>query len=437
MTEREKRVQWFMKSRFGLFLHWGLYAIHGYGEWMMSEKNMSAKEYEERYFSQFNPVDFNPELWAQKAKEAGMEYAVLTAKHHDGFCLFDSKYTDYKVTNTPFKRDIVKEYVDAFRKAGIKVGLYYSLLDWHHPNYPKYDDMYHPMRGNEKYKDEKVNFDNYLDYMHNQVKELVTNYGKIDILWFDFSYDGKRNEDWRATELIKMVRTYQKDVLIDNRLETSGEGFGSIITKEPAFFSGDFASPEQIIPGEGIVNELGNPVPWELCTTMNNNWGYNMNDSLYKPSWLLIRKLVECVSKGGNVILNVGPDAKGNFNAQSLSILKDFATWMDKNSASIKGCGNAYLPKPDWGRYTKNGNHLYAHVFEPPIGPLALPGIKSEDIVSMHYLENGVAVEKGDSWITKAYEGVAFASLGPIPHFSYPLLNEIDTVVDIELRNKK
>lgn len=435
MSDMFTRTQWFRQERFGMFIHWGLYAIPARGEWIMSEERIPVNEYE-KYFEEFNPVDYDPRTWARLAKEAGMKYVVLTAKHHDGFCLFDSKLTDYKSTNTRCKRDLVREFVDAVRAEGLKVGLYYSLIDWHHENFPKYSDLNHPMRGNEAYKDEKIDFDDYLKYMHGQIEELVTNYGKIDILWFDYSYENLRGEAWKATELMRMVRSHQPDVIIDNRLETSGEGFGSIINETPNYFCGDFASPEQIIPPEGITNVNGNPVPWELCTTMNNNWGYNPADKLYKPTSLLIRKLVECVSKNGNMILNIGPDARGNINAESTQILKELAAWMSKNSASIYGCGAADMPKPEWGRYTKCGNKLYAHIFEAPIGPLALIGVDSSKIDHIRRLADGSEVLRGESWITKAYDGIAFVCLGSIPHFTYPLPDPADTVLEITLKEE-
>ncbi len=225
--EIRERTKWFMEARFGMFIHWGLYSIPAKGEWMMSEAEMSVSEYKQ-YFDLFDPVDYNPREWVRLAKEAGMQYAVLTAKHHDGFCLFDSALTEYKATNTKAGRDLVREFVDACREEGrdlvrefvdacreegIRVGLYFSIIDWSHPDFPKYGDRQHPMRNNEAYKDEKIDFDRYLEYMHGQVKELVTNYGKIDILWFDFSYDDMCGEKWKATELIKMVRKYQPDVI--------------------------------------------------------------------------------------------------------------------------------------------------------------------------------------------------------------------------------
>ena len=191
------------------------------------------KEYE-KYFDLFDPVDYNPREWVRLAKEAGMKYAVLTAKHHDGFCLFDSKLTDYTAVHTKAGRDLVREFVDACREEGLRVGFYFSIIDWHHPDFPKYGDRQHPMRNNESYKDEKIDFDRYLDYMHAQVKELVTNYGKLDLLWFDFSYDDMCGEKWRASELIRMVRKYQPDVIIDNRLEGSGEDLRQHCERKPA-----------------------------------------------------------------------------------------------------------------------------------------------------------------------------------------------------------
>jgi alpha-L-fucosidase len=188
VEERNRRTQWFRQARFGLFIHFGLYAIPARGEWVMSNERLSKRDYQS-YFQEFNPVHYNPRAWAKAAKAAGMKYAVLTAKHHDGFCLFDSAYTDYKATKTPAGRDLVAEFLSAFREEGLRVGLYYSLLDWHHPDYPHFGDRHHPMRDNPEYQGLTHDFTRYLDYLHGQVRELCTNYGQLDILWFDFSYD--------------------------------------------------------------------------------------------------------------------------------------------------------------------------------------------------------------------------------------------------------
>ena len=244
-----------------------------------------------------------------------------------------------------------------------------------------------------------------------------------------------RGEAWKATELVRMVRKHQPDVIMDNRLEVGGEGFGSIVNEVPEEYCGDFASPEQIIPPEGIRNVVGQPVPWELCTTINNNWGYNPHDLVYKSGTLLIHKLVECVSKGGNMILNVGPDALGRVDAKSQQVLREIGDWMERNSASIYGCGNANRPKPEWGWYTQNGNKLYAHVLEAPIGPLALTGVSKEEIKHIRCLADGSEVPLRDSWIVQSYAHIPFVSFGELLHFSYPLPDPVDTVLEITLKD--
>ena len=419
--EIKERTKWFMDARFGMFIHWGLYSIPACGEWVMSQKEMTIEEYR-KYFEQFDPVDYDPTTWVRLAKEAGMKYVVLTAKHHDGFCLFDSKLTDYKATNTKAGLDLVREFVDACREEGLKVGLYFSIIDWHHPDFPKYGDRQHPMRNN-------------VAYMHGQVKELVTNYGKLDLLWFDFSYDDMTGEKWKATDLIKMVRHYQPDVIIDNRLEGAGDNHGSIATEHPLIYSGDFASPEQIIPPKGVCDVNGEPIPWELCATMNNHWGYCNFDHQYKTPEMLVRKLVECVSKGGNMILNVGPDAKGNIPQESVEILREVGNWMSKNKESIYGCGISNFEKPDWGRYTQKDNVIYAHVYETPLGALPLYGISPEQLAEITYLADGSEVKRGEAWNTALYTDVAFVSFGEDPVFTYPLPDERDTVLKIQLKN--
>ena len=430
MAEIRERVRWWQGARFGMFIHWGLYSIPASGEWVMSEKEMTVEEYH-KYFELFNPVDYDPKKWVRTAKGAGMKYIVLTAKHHDGFCLFDTAYTEYKSTNTKIGRDLVKEFVEACREEDVRVGIYFSLIDWSHPDFPKYGDRQHPMRNNAAYKNEKINFDNYLTFMHNQVREIVTNYGKLDLLWFDFSYDELCGEKWKATDLINMVRRYQPDVIIDNRLEGSGEDHGSLVTGKPTVYSGDFVSPEQIIPTKGVTDINGNLLPWELCATMNNHWGYCNYDFEFKPAEMIIRKLVECVSKGGNFILNVGPDARGNIPNESLDILGEIGEWMDKNSESIYGCGQCALPKPEWGRYTSNGDTIYAHVFEAPLGALPLTGVNPKELVGIYYLSNGSEMKRGEAWNTAMYTDVAFASFGENPVFTYPLPDKTDTVLKI------
>lgn len=432
LTEREKRVKWFQEARFGMFIHWGLYAIPARGEWVRNRENISNEDYD-FLAEEFTAEKYNPKEWALAAKNAGMKYAVLTAKHHDGFCLFDSKWTDYTSMHAACKRDLVREFLEAFREQGIKVGLYYSLLDWHHPDYPHYGDWYHPMRNNENHKGRKHDFSKYIEYMHGQIEELVSNYGKIDIMWFDFSYGDMCGEKWQAEKLMKMVRKYQPDILCDNRLEGSGESSGSIKTLEPSLYAGDFACPEQMIPPCGVVNEAGDLLPWETCMTLNLHWGYHAEDSHYKSARLVIRSLVECVSKGGNLLVNVGPNAKGEIPQESLKILQEVGEWMRKNGESIYGCTMAELLKPEWGRWTKRGNVLYAHILEEQVGAIALTELKGK-IKSIRLLADGSERKETDYWNLLEYPEISFFHLYPSTGCSYPLPDERDTVVRIELK---
>ena len=426
----KQRIKWFQHDRFGMFIHWGLYSIPARGEWVRSVEKTTNEEYQ-KYFDAFDPTGYDPREWARLAKHAGMKYAVMTAKHHDGFCLFDSKLTDYKATNTKARRDLVGQYIDAFRECGIKVGLYYSLIDWHHPDFPHFGDRNHPVRDNENFRDhaKDEDFGRYLDYMHGQVRELCTNYGKIDILWFDFSYDQMSGEKWRAIELVRMVRSLQPDVIIDNRLEASGEGFGSLLSGDPVEYSGDFVSPEQIIPPEGIVDRNGEPVAWEACVTLNNNWGYAAHDHAWKSSATVVRKLVECVSKGGNLLLNVGPDAKGRIPKESAAILSEVGDWMQLNSASIYGCGASGVPRAPWGAVTESDDAVFLHVFEDTVGPVPLKGLDIKDFTILYFEGSGAEIRLSPSWTTGNYPDYLYIPIGPDTFGSYALPDKTDTVI--------
>lgn len=410
----EKRMQWFVQARFGMFIHWGLYAVPARGEWVRSNERMPEEKYMP-FFREFDPSAADPKAWVQAAKEAGMGYVILTAKHHDGFCLFDSELTDFKSTNTPMGRDIVREFLEAGREAGLKVGLYYSLIDWHHPDFPHHGDRYHPMRSDPAASNEERDFERYLAYMHGQVKELCTRYGRLDVLWFDFSYNQLRGEAWRANELADMVRTLQPGILLNNRLEVSGEGFGSLAQGEPAPCHGDFVSPERMVPPEGLFDPQGRPLYWETCTTMNHSWGYCAGDTWYKPAPLLLKKLVECVSKGGNFLLNVGPDGNGRIPRQAMDTLKYLGQWMQINGESIRGCGPSGMEKPEWGRITRRENVLYLHIYENALGPLPLYGIPAEKIRAMRLLQDGREIPLFVSWVHSDYPDMAFADLGLDP----------------------
>jgi len=418
--ERAARTEKFLQDRFGMFIHWGLYAIPARGEWVRNAERISNEDYQP-YFDEFDPTRYDPRQWAALAKQAGMKYAVMTAKHHDGFCLFDTQLTEYKAANTPAGRDLIREYVDAFRAEGIKVGFYYSLLDWHHPDYPKYSDSIHPMRENEAYKDEKIDFSKYVEYLHGQVRELLTNYGRIDIIWFDFSYGEMSGEKWEAERLVKMVRELQPGIIIDNRLGGDGK------LADPPIHAGDFESPEQFIPSAGVTDELGRPVPWEACMTLNDHWGYHSKDKNYKTAQNVIHMLIECASKGGNLLLNVGPNAKGEIPKESIAVLERVGGWMRENGGSIYGCGIAGAPKPEWGRYTQRGKTLYAHVFERGVGSFRFDGLGGK-VKKVRLLMDGSELQLKQPWNARGNTVDAFVHFG-----TAELPEPLGTVVELEM----
>ncbi len=424
MLSKEERVKWFMDARFGMFIHWGIYSIPARGEWIRSHEKITIEAYQ-KYFEEFNPTNYDPQGWAKVSKDAGMKYAVMTSKHHDGFCLFNSKLTDYKSTNTTANRDLIEEYVESFRNEGLKVGFYYSLLDWHHEHYPIYTDRHHPMRANEMFKDKHIDFNKYVEYLHGQVKELLTNYGKIDIIWFDFSYDDMTGEKWSATKLVNMVRELQPDTIIDIRLG------GNLRIKTPEIYAGDFITPERVIPPECILNEDGQPIPWESCITLNDHWGYCANDMDYKTPKQIIRTIVECVSKNGNLLLNGGPNAKGEITEPSLNVLSEVGKWMKKNGESIYGCGMSKFPKPEWGRFTQNGNNLYAHVLDTDSITNLLNFWKFDGkIKSARLLADGSELKVGG--VKQFYSQYLGGLSIKLPNSKH--LDDVDTVIKLELK---
>ena len=369
--EKDKRMAWWREARFGLFIHWGLYAIPAgewkgetrHAEWILTTAQIPVKEYE-KFAPRFNPAKFAPEEWVKTAKDAGMKYIVITSKHHDGFCLFDSEKTDYDVMEaTPFKQDIMKELADECRKQGIKMCWYHSIMDWHHPDYL-------PRRNWETRSAEGADFDRYVEYMKGQVKELLTNYGEIGLLWFDGEWEHTWTRD-RGIDLYDYVRSIAPDVIINNRVGKGRAGMAG--TYDPETAPGDYGTPEQEIPATGLAYD------WETCMTMNDHWGYNKNDRNWKSTEDLIQKLVDIVSKGGNFLLNVGPTSEGFFPQESITRFKAMGEWMRKNGTSIYGTTASQFEKLEWGRSTTNGNTLYLHVFEwPEDRKLLVPGLVSK-----------------------------------------------------------
>jgi len=414
-NEIMKRTQWWREARFGMFIHFSVFSLGA------DRGKMTVEQYQ-KYVDAFNPIDFDAKKWAKIAKQAGMKYAVLTAKHHEGFCLFDSKLTDYKISKQFGGRDIVREFLDAFRAEGIKVGLYYSIIDWHHPDYPNVGN--HPQAGNPEWSKKSYNWDNYLKYMHGQIEELVRDYGKIDIMWYDYSFDEYTGEKWKATELIKMIRKYQPDMIIDNRLEGDGSSF--------TLKWSDFVTPEQSIPNESPKDEQGRVLPWETCLTSNNEWSYNLNDDHWKSAELLIQSLIRCVSNDGNFLLNVGPDAKGNIPEPCVNILAQVGEWMQKNGESIYGCGSCALPMQNWGCYTQKGNTIYAHWMYPYVGPINIKGINNK-VKMVTLLSTGVELPTEKNWWGSKGDDNFFINFDKPIWYTFPQPDKASSVIKIEM----
>jgi alpha-L-fucosidase len=369
--QRDTRMAWWREARFGLFIHWGLYAIPAgkwkgetnHAEWILTTAQIPIDQYE-KFALQFNPTAFNAAEWVRYAKEAGMKYIVITSKHHDGFCLFDSKHTDYDVIDaTPFKRDILKELAEECQKQGLKMCFYHSIMDWHHPDYL-------PRRVWESRSADGADFERYVDYMKKQVAELLTNYGDLGVLWFDGEWEHTWEEE-RGRDLYMYVRSFQPDIIINNRVGKGREGMAG--TYDPETSVGDFGTPEQEIPATGLDYD------WETCMTMNDHWGYNKNDYNWKSEKDLIRKLVDIASKGGNFLLNVGPTAEGRFPTPSIDRLQAMGKWLSINGEGIYGTTASRFESLEWGRSTTKSKKLYFFVFDwPSDGNLLVPGLLTE-----------------------------------------------------------
>lgn len=373
---RAPDVAGLMRDRLGLFIHFGLYALAGRHEWVQSFERIHPDDYR-RYFDRFDPDLFDAADWARQCQNAGMRYAVLTTKHHEGFCLWDSAYTDYKITNTPFGRDLVAEFVTAFRAAGIKIGFYHSLLDWHHPDFVI--DGHHPLRDAPDLGELNTGRDmaRYRAYLHDQVRELLTRYGKIDYLFYDFSYpahqqphifNNKGAADWESAELMAMTRELQPGIVINDRLDLPG----------------DLVTPEQYQPSEPMrrpqgpdddPTDGGQLVAWEACQTINGSWGYFRDNTEFKSPDLLVRMLVDGVSKGGNLLFNVGPTGRGSFDPASAQTLAELGAWMRLHERAIIGAGPSEFAAPPDCRYTQRGDRLYLHLFAWPHQHVHLPGL--------------------------------------------------------------
>jgi alpha-L-fucosidase len=376
-ARRDARMQWFREARFGLFIHWGVYSVPagvwdgkpapGTGEWIQSGAKIPASQYA-KLPAQFNPVKFNAREWVALAKNAGMKYIVITSKHHDGFAMYPSALTGWSIKSTPFGRDPLKELADACRDAGLKLCFYYSIMDWHHPDYT-------PRKPWNDLATSPPDLDRYTAFLKGQLKELLTGYGPVGILWFD----GEWEDSWtreRGIDLCNYVRALQPDIIVNNRVGKARAGMAGMDTGSERL--GDYGTPEQNIPAKGF----GPGVDWESCMTMNDTWGFKKQDHNWKSTTTLVRNLVDCASKGGNYLLNVGPTDEGLIPQPSVDRLQEIGRWMAVNAEAIHGTtASPFDRQLPWGRCTSKTSPttttLYLHVFDwPADGRLTVAGLK-------------------------------------------------------------
>ena len=365
---------WFKDAKFGIFVHWGLYALHGtntkgpYVSWAMENEQIPVAEYAP-YADQFNPTAFDADAWMKMVRRAGAKYMTFTSKHHEGFSMFDSALTDYDSMDRAANRDIVGELVTAARANNVKISFYYSTLDWYQPDF-------------------KADLPKYIDeFMFGQVRELCTNYGPIDGLWFDGEWDHPA-ETWRAEELVRMIRTLQPDALINDRL---GKGVRGITPLA------DFYTREQMSEiGEKTEAEEKEARPWEACLTIGTSWGYRRDDGATKSSTELIRTLVDVVSRGGNLLLNVGPKPDGTIPEHLVARLNDIGAWLEKNGESIYGTRKANGVAASSGKLTAKEDTLYLHLESRDAEAVTLTGLK-RPIKSAKLLETGEALTVDDA----------------------------------------
>jgi len=353
--DRARRMRWWHEAKFGMFIHFGLYSLIGRHEWAMEMEGIPVAEYE-KLAKQFNPKPNAAREWARLAKHAGMKYMVMTTKHHEGFCLFDTEFTDYCAPKQACGRDLVAEFVEAARAEGLRVGFYYSLMDWHHPD------------GARCAEDEDAR-KRFVKYIHGQVRELMTNYGKIDILWYDVPWPLDA-EGWESAKMNRMVRELQPDIIINNR---SG-------------LPEDFSTPEQHVKGEPAGRA------WEACMTMNDSWGYHKADDNWKTPKQILRYLITCTRDGGNYLLNIGPKPDGSVPEESVRILNTIGGWMDKYGHTIYGAEPCDVKRSCFANFTRKGNTLYVHVYFWPGKEWAIGGLRTK-VLSAKLLPEGEPVE--------------------------------------------
>jgi len=355
-------IHWAPCSQRGWELSWPL--VGGVGA-LPDSQNVEVAEYHSTAQT-FNPVNFDPRAWARHAKRAGMRYGALTTKHHDGFAMFHTRESDYSIEHTPFKRDIVREYAEAFRAEGLRVGLYFSLIDWRHPDYPAFTDADKPYRFGQYRRSTPEQWERFTRFIFAQIRELLTNYGKIDLLWFDGGWE-RTPDEWKSRELEKMIRELQPGIVINDRLPGCG----------------DYETPEQAVPPKPPARA------WEACMTMNNSWGYNPSDRHYKSARNLVHTLCEVAASGGNLLLNVSPRGDGTLPPEQVERLEAIGSWMQRNGESIAGTRPGLEPWQFYGPSTRRDNRVYLHLLMRPYESVSVRGVKVRHLKSATVLGSG------------------------------------------------
>jgi alpha-L-fucosidase len=354
-ADRIRRMQWWHEARFGMFIHWGLYSVLGRHEWVMENEGIPVTEYEQ-LAKRFQPKPNAARTWARLAKEAGQKYMVMTSKHHEGFCNFDTKLTIYCAPKQGAGRDLVREYVEAARAEGLRFGFYYSLMDWHHPD------------GARCANDEEAR-KRFVEYTHGLIRELLTNYGKVDVLWYDVAWPLDA-AGWESERMNKMVFELQPDIIVNNR------------NKLP----GDFSTPEQEIKAENQGRA------WESCMTLNDSWGYQAADDNWKSSRTVIRNLITCARDGGNYLLNIGPEPDGSIPEESVGILTEVGQWLRRNGESIHTLERCQPRRSNYASFTQKRNTLFMHIYYWPGDTAVIAGLRT-GVKSARLLTSGEKVK--------------------------------------------
>ena len=399
------RLQWFGDAKLGIFIHWGIYSVNGIDEsWSFYNEYLSYEDYMKQ-LDGFTAENYNPKKWAKLIEESGARYAVLTSKHHDGVALWDSDFGDLNVVDkTPAGKDVIKPFVKELRKKGLKVGLYYSLLDWSHPDYPNFT------KSQKRYENDSLRWQRFVDFNFGQISEISKNY-QPDLIWFDGDWE-QSAEKWQAKEIREMLLNINPNVIINSRLQ----GYG------------DYATPEQGVPIKKPKAEY-----WELCMTMNDSWGYQHNDNNYKTPNQIIRIFTDCISLGGNLLLDIGPKADGTIPAEQVDILKQLGRWTKKHEEAIYG-SHAGIPKEYFGgpsTLSKDSTVLYLFLEYKPIGPIAIKGLKNK-INRIRVVGEGTKL----SWDIKMKQ--YWSSKPGIIYIDVPeeVLDEQVTVIAVQLDGK-